>query len=669
MDRADLVRRADGLLSDLGTLRAEIATHVRSSTDAVVDRALQSTPLAGLRPYLPPGTRISALQNSEYRTVADVHSVPARLLTQVPGVDIATAQAVQAGAQVMADRIRSTTRPRLHRDSETDAALLADLLVLTKAAPPAKQLRRLLPRVRADAAAAEPDALLDKLAELVDRIDDARKPETDIWAGYRRDSAEIDQLLLEFASGTTDVDAAQGFVGAEVAAQAAQINVDRSLVRTELRGYQLFGAQYTLARRRVLLCDELGLGKTLQALAVAAHLAAADKMRHALVICPANTSIHWAEETAKHTWLTPLEIRGSRREDRLAEWKDKGGLAIVTFSALSKITLPERPDLVIVDEAHLLRDPKSDRSRVVRNVLTTDHRILFLSGVPMHNRIDGFRHLADFLQPDVAGKIPPNAGAQGPVAFRRITDRVYLRRDYRDVIDELPQRISTDEWVRFTADDRVRYRRAVAGGNFIAIRQAAWPSGTPTPSAKLDRLVELAHEAHIDGARVVVFSHFPGVLDVVRKALPGEVYGPLDDSTPDRQAMLDAFATTRGPATLLAQLDVGALDLRRLSMPLVVIVTEPQWNPRAERRVVGRTQRLSDLHTVRVHRLLARGSIDEPIRRLARHPDQAPPHQDEMVRAERARLAKQFPPVEHSSRRERTLDGRISPRASARGNG
>ncbi|MDF1910467.1 hypothetical protein PXH80_33675, partial [Mycolicibacterium smegmatis] len=47
----------------------------------------------------------------------------------------------------------------------------------------------------------------------------------------------------------------------------------------------------------------------------------------------------------------------------------------------------------------------------------------------------------------------------------------------------------------------------------------------------------------------------------------------------DRQAMLDAFATARGPATLLAQLDVGPLDLRRLSMPLVAIVTEPAYVP------------------------------------------------------------------------------------------
>ncbi|KWX20764.1 helicase SNF2 [Mycolicibacterium wolinskyi] len=654
MDRADLVRRADGLLADMGKLRAEIAASVRSNTDVVVDQALKSAPVESLRPYLPRGARISALINSQYRTVADIHGVAPRILTQVPGVDIATAQAVQSAAQAKADHIRSTTRPRLDRESEADTALLTNLIVLIRADTPVKQLRRLLPRLRArvgmqngsgrrrrdDAPPLAPDPLVNKVAELIDRIEDARRPEPDSWSAYRRDAATVDRLLGEFSSGTTDVDASQGFVGASVAVQVERTGLDRSLLRTELRDYQLFGAQYAVARRRVLLCDELGLGKSIQALAVAAHLAAVDKMRHTLVICPANASIRWADETAKHTALTPIEIRGSQREARLAEWKDKGGLAIVTFDMLRRITLPEPPGLVIVDEAHLLRDPKSDRARAVRNVLTSDDRVLFLSGVAMHNRIDGFRHLADFLQPDVAGEVTPATGAQGSVAFRRAVDRVYLRRDFCDVIDELPQRISTEEWVRLTSADRERYRRAVSSGNFTAIRQAAWPSGAPAPGAKLDRLIELTNEAHIDGAHVVVFSHFPAVLDVIRKALPGNMFGPLDDSVPDRQAAVDAFAADRGPATLLAHIDAGPLDLRRLTVPAVFVIAEPQWDPRAEQRVIGRTQRISELHTVRVHRLLARGSIDEPIRRLAQRPDQAPPHQDEMVRAEQARLAR-----------------------------
>lgn len=637
MDSADLtelIRHADAALAGVGKLRAEIADRIRAGTDEVVAQTLQSAPLPHLRPYLARGARLGGLANSEYRTVADVHAVPARLLTQVPGVDIGAAQSVQAAAQAMADHIRTTTRPQLR---EKDTELLTSLLTLVQADVPVKQLRRLMPRLRSRTAS---DQLQESVRVLLDRIDNAHHFEGDVWARYRADPRPIDQLLSEFASGTTDVDAAQGFVGAEVVAQVEQTALNRSLLRTELRGYQEFGARYAVARERVLLCDDLGLGKTLQALAVTAHLAATAQLRHTLVVCQPNTRIHWAAETAKHTALRAIEIRGSDRDARLENWKTSGGVAIVSYDTLQRIKLPERPGLVIVDEAHLLRDPKSDRSRAVRNVLTSDNHVLFLSGVPMHQRIGGFRHLADFLQPDVAGKVAPNAGERGSIAFRRAVDRVYLRRDYRDVVDELPVRIATEEWVRPSRTDRERYRQAVVSGNFSAIRQAAWPSGSPTPGAKLDRLVELTNEAHINGARVVVFSHFPAVLEVIRKALPGNIFGPVDASVPDQQAVVDAFATDRGPATLLAHIGAGALDLRQLNAPAVVIIAEPQWQPRTERRIVGRTQRLSELHTVRVHRLLAKGTVDEPIRRLAQHPDQAPPHQDEVVRAEQARLTR-----------------------------
>lgn len=638
MDSADpteLIRRADASLAGVGKLRAEIADRIRASTDEVVTQTLQSAPLQHLRPYLARGARLGGLANSEYRTVGSIHTVPARVLTQVPGVDIETAQSVQAAAQAMADHIRTTTRPRLRAEQDTE--LLTSLLTLVQADAPVKQLRRLMPRLRSHTAS---DQLLESVGGLLDRIDDAHHSDGNVWAIYRSDPRPIDQLLSEFASGTTDVDAAQGFVGAEVAAQVEQTVLNRSLLRTELRGYQEFGARYAVARERVLLCDDLGLGKTLQALTVAAHLAAAEQLRHTLVVCQPNTGIHWAAETAKHTALRAIEIRGSERDARLENWKNSGGVAIVSYDTLQRIKLPERPTLVVVDEAHLLRDPKSDRARAVRNVLTSDNRVLFLSGVPMHQRIGGFRHLADFLQPDVAGKVAPNAGERGSIAFRRAVDRVHLRRDYRDVVDELPARIATEEWVRLSRTDRERYRQAVSSGNFSAIRQGAWPSGAPTPGAKLDRLIELTNEAHINGARVVVFSHYPAVLDVIRKALPGNIFGTVDASVPDQQAVVDAFATDRGPATLLAHIGAGALDLRRLNAPVVFIIAEPQWQPRTERQVIGRTQRLSELHTVRVHRLLARGTVDEPIRRLAHHPDQAPPHQDEVVRAEQVRLAR-----------------------------
>jgi hypothetical protein len=153
MDRVDLtelVRRAEGTLADIGKLRAEAAANIRSSTDAVVAETLRAAPLESVRAYLTRGARLGGLTNSQFRTVADVQSVPARALTRVPGVDIATAQAVQAAAQAKADHVRGGVRPRLTPEHDTE--LVGNLLTLSRTDMSVKQLRRLLPRLRTRAA-------------------------------------------------------------------------------------------------------------------------------------------------------------------------------------------------------------------------------------------------------------------------------------------------------------------------------------------------------------------------------------------------------------------------------------------------------------------------------------------------------------------------------------
>ncbi len=179
-DPAELIRRADASLARVGKLRAEIADRVRAGTDEVVTQTLQSAPLQHLRPYLARGARLGGLASSEYRTVGAIHTVPARVLTQVPGVDIETAQSVQAAAQAMADHVRTTSRPRLRAEQDTE--LLTSLLTLVQADVPVKQLRRLMPRLRGHTAS---DQLLDSVGGLLDRIDDAHHSDGDVWAIYR----------------------------------------------------------------------------------------------------------------------------------------------------------------------------------------------------------------------------------------------------------------------------------------------------------------------------------------------------------------------------------------------------------------------------------------------------------------------------------------------------
>jgi SNF2 family DNA or RNA helicase len=155
------------------------------------------------------------------------------------------------------------------------------------------------------------------------------------------------------------------------------------------------------------------------------------------------------------------------------------------------------------------------------------------------------------------------------------------------------------------------YQEAVFAGNFMAMRRAAFAPGTIDGSAKLKRLVEIVGEATEDGRKVVVFSFFRDVLDIVARALSGLAIGPVtgDVAPPARQAMIDQFTRRNGPAVLVSQIQAGGVGLN-IQAASVVIITEPQMTPAAEDQAIARAHRMGQVRRVDVHRLLAEDSVD-----------------------------------------------------------
>jgi SNF2 family DNA or RNA helicase len=166
--------------------------------------------------------------------------------------------------------------------------------------------------------------------------------------------------------------------------------------------------------------------------------------------------------------------------------------------------------------------------------------------------------------------------------------------------------------VELTARDREAYRDAVAAGNFMAMRRAAYASGRPAHSAKLGRLVEIVEEAAANGRKVVVFSYFRDVLDTITAVLGSAVIGPLTGSTPPdhRQNMIDELRDRRVPGVLVSQIQAGGVGLN-IQAASVVILAEPQWKPTTEDQAVARCHRMGQVRSVDVHRLLADDTVDQ----------------------------------------------------------
>jgi SNF2 family DNA or RNA helicase len=228
----------------------------------------------------------------------------------------------------------------------------------------------------------------------------------------------------------------------------------------------------------------------------------------------------------------------------------------------------------------------------------------------MENRVEEFRHLVRYLQPALVAQIDNTDGAAGPLAFRRAVAPAYLRRNQEDVLAELPDRVHVDEWEEFSAADMDAYRAAVATGNFMAMRRAAYHH--PEKSAKLERLQELVEEAAETQLKVLVFSFFRDVLAAVHDRLGPSVFGPLSGkmSPLRRQQVVDEFTAAPGHAVLLSQIQVGGVGLN-LQAASVVILCEPQVKPTVESQAVARAHRMGQARKVQVHRLLAADSVDQ----------------------------------------------------------
>ena len=596
--------------------------------------------------------RLSALPEHGYFTVSDVLRAGPDRLISVPGIGDGTAAKVVGAAEQIQQAVRDSLQFRIElnpsdpvttrllqavaawgairRASEMhgqNAVRLAeDLATLRPLAAPAAAgpVRRLFIR---NSSKARADAAAERIASLLNWADstgllraahDVRTvtppSAADAWRDFERRSAEYYGLLGQLVDLGLDIAASEGYLPADIVEQVNAQRLDTSRLKQSLRlrGYQSFGARFALVQRRVILGDEMGLGKTIQAIATMGHLAATGST-HFLVVCPASVLINWTREVAQHSTLPVIALHGSDRARAVARWRRRGGVAVTTFGSLPTFTrTPPKPALLVVDEAHYVKNPNAKRSKAVRRIAAGSERVLFLTGTPMENRVDEFQSLVTHLRPEVAANMGPQHSVVGVEAFRAAAAPVYLRRNQQDVLTELPELVQVDEWEEFGAEDGAAYRLAVRQGNFMAMRRAAFAVTQPRASAKLTRLLEIAHEAMQNGRKVVVFSYFRDVLDVVATALGARARGPITGSTSstERQRTVDEFTRSDKPAVLVCQIEAGGVGLN-IQAASVVILCEPQVKPSTEAQAIARAHRMGQVRTVQVHRLLIADSVDQ----------------------------------------------------------
>ena len=439
-----------------------------------------------------------------------------------------------------------------------------------------------------------------------------------VWKDFQEHNIEYISVLEDIVPGALGNDDSLYGLPEELAREIQEENLFPDGLLCTLRRYQEWGVKYILHQKKVLLGDEMGLGKTVQAIATMVSLRNTGAT-HFLVICPASVVTNWCREIIKHSKLRVTKIHGTGRGQAIKSWVKTGGVAVTTFetTAYIKDESVDTIDLLIVDEAHYIKNPEARRSINVRRLCGKSERLLFMTGTALENRVEEMVSLIDILQPQIAASVQGMTFMPSAPQFRNRVAPVYYRRKREDVLTELPELIETKEWCTLNPEEKGIYEKNVLAKNYAASRRLSWDADDLKKSCKATRLLEIIEQAKAEDRKVLVFSFFLDTIRAIGGLLGSCCYGPINGSVPPnrRQETIDAFDKAPPGAVLLAQIQSGGVGLN-IQSASVVVICEPQFKPSIENQAISRAYRMGQARNVLVYRLLCTNTIDEKLTEL-----------------------------------------------------
>lgn len=389
-----------------------------------------------------------------------------------------------------------------------------------------------------------------------------------------------------------------------------------------------------------LLCDEMGLGKTIQALTLIAETFNPEKSKY-LIACPSNLVINWAREFKKFVPDLSVYIHvGGEREGRVDKI-ERPGIVLTSYEILTRdlgILKQIKWDLVILDEAQLLKNRDSQRSQAALEVVS--RRKVLLTGTPVENSLKDLWTLANIVRNGLLGSYSffTSLIEDHPSDAKRVGKHIaplILRRVVREVETELPELVEIDEPITPTAtfaqiydSQRRQFINKGSGSNALAMithltQLSCYPGliiddYVDARDAKLLRLIEILGEVRLNEEKAIVFTTFQNSVDMIIQLCQERFQNSFVDfvdgrvSKEDRYAILDNFASARGFGLLVINPKAGGVGLN-ITAANHVIHFNRQWNPQVERQATFRAYRHGQDKTVFVHKMFYLGTIEEVI--------------------------------------------------------
>lgn len=425
-----------------------------------------------------------------------------------------------------------------------------------------------------------------------------------------------------------------------------QFPLGKLQVNAKLRDYQEVGVRWLSMLNHYgfggILADDMGLGKTLQTIAFLSSVATADSK--ILILAPSSLIYNWKEEFEKFAPQMKVAVIYGLKASRDEVIASNPQVAITSYASFRQdVEQYEKNQYqyLILDEAQVMKNSQTKIAQYLRK-FDVPHTFA-LSGTPIENHVEELWSIFQIVLP---GLFPGKKEFKqlSPETISQYVKPFIMRRKKSEVLQELPDLIemtyknelADDQKTIYLAQlkqmqDRIlssseeelnRSKMEILSG-LMRLRQIC---DTPSlfledytgESGKLDSLRELLEQIKDGNQRVLIFSQFRGMLDIIEKELDTlkMTSFKITGSTPanERQDMTNAFNSGQGDAFLIS-LKAGGVGLNLTGADTVILV-DLWWNPAVEDQAIGRAHRMGQDKNVEVYRMITRGTIEEKIQEL-----------------------------------------------------
>jgi SNF2 family DNA or RNA helicase len=412
--------------------------------------------------------------------------------------------------------------------------------------------------------------------------------------------------------------------------------------------YQRVGAKFLATAGSAVLGDDVGLGKTIQTIAVME----ANKVEElpSVIFCPAILKYQWEAEIKKFVPDANIQVIDGNAFQRAGQWKNAKTYFIANYELLLRdfeYLISRNWNYIIADEATRISSASAKTTKAIKK-LEAKHRIA-LTGTLISNRAEEAWSVVDFVAPGELGRYwdfltryclknmwGGIQGYQNLDELNRRLKRYMIRRTKEEVLTELPDKIISDVPIELLPEEKELYKQLkkellfdikpelldkvenpVLIQNTLVkmtrLRQLCDSMellGQGTSSSKLEALKTILES--VKDKKVIIFTEFSKMADILQREIPGSLKITGDVSNDMRQEILKSF-NTMYTRNILIMSSAGKFGLNIQAASVVIHYDQP-WSLASVIQREGRAHRMGQKENVLIYNLLCRGTMDMYIR-------------------------------------------------------